>query len=351
MTETLQVQAQEITPKTMTREEWSAFHEYRRIRHDEIRPEDPVTPDDVRETEMKQDDPDNIARRFVVFQDGKIVSALNAGVKRPDSASYESNKHLFWADATVLRPFRRQGIGTMWLGKVAELMREYDTSVLTTGTEEEDGHAFCKWFGAEEKFSGAENRLDFRTIDWAKIEGWASEGRKKSPDSDLLLYEHRVPEDVMQDYCPVISEVAMTMPFEDLDHGDIVLTPELLSQWYKQMDETGDSHHSYMTREPDGAISSMTDVFWSPHTPTMVHQGFTGVKTEYRGRGLGKWVKAAMLLYLRGKIEDIHWIVTDNAGTNKWMLDINEELGFKQYKPQSSYQIGIEGIKTHLSKL
>lgn len=341
----------EIEPKKMTREEWTAFHIYRRARHDELRPEDPLTPDDIRETEMKQDDPDNIPRRFVVYQDGKVVSGFGAGAKRPESPSYESNKHLLWADAAVLKPYRRNGIGTLWLRKTVELMDEYGANVLTTGTEEEDGHAFCKWFGAQERFSGAENRLDFRTIDWAKIEGWASQGRAKSSDSELLLYEHRVPEDVMADYCPVISEVLMTMPFENLDHGDIVITPDLLMQWYKQMDETGDSHHSYMTRQPDGDISSMTDVFWSPHTPTMVHQGFTGVKPQYRGRGLGKWIKAAMLLYLRDKYEDIHWIVTDNAGTNKWMLDINEELGFTQYKPSSAYQIAIDDLKAHLTKL
>jgi len=106
-----------------------------------------------------------------------------------------------------------------------------------------------------------------------------------------------------------------------------------------------------VTIEPDGDYSAMTDVFYAPHQPTYVWQGFTGVKPEYRGRGMGRWIKAAMLLYLRGRYEGLRWVVTDNAHSNSWMLAINEELGFSRYKAGSTYQISKEVLDKYLANV
>jgi len=38
---------------------------------------------------------------------------------------------------------------------------------------------------------------------------------------------------------------------------------------------------------------------FAPYWPQVIDQGFTGVRTDARGRGLGKWLKAAMLLHVR----------------------------------------------------
>ena len=340
-----------FVPLEATEDEWRMFHAFRRVRHAETRPDDPIDPDDVVEIAMKQPDVEGESRRFYVEQDGRIVCSLNAWAMMPKAPAYESNKHLIDGFVSVLADHRRRGLATVGFRKILEIMKEWDRTVLTIWTEQDEGHAFLKWLGAEEKWTGAENRLDFSQIDWELVEGWVAEGRKRSAESEGVLYEHRLPEDVWDSYLPIMSEVLNTMPFEEMDHGEIKLTPDVLREWYKQADELGNSHHTFMTREPDGQISGMTDVFWSPHRPTFVSQAFTGVHPDFRGRGIGRWVKAEMLVWLRDRYEGLEWVVTDNAGSNKWMLDINEQLGFRQYRPTSTYQISRDALDEKLTSL
>lgn len=338
-------------PKTASRDEWFAFHRYNHTRHAEIRPDDPENPEDVEEKYMTFEDPQRFRRRLAIWDGSEIVGFFGVSGHREGAPGYDSNSHLLNLNGAVLAPYRRKGLGTSIFRKTSEMMDEYGRTVLSVGTEEKDGHAFLLRIGAEERFKGAENRLDLTKVDWEMVQRWASEGKERSPDSELVVYEDRLPDDVLEKYTPVITDVLNTVPFEELDHGDIVITPEMVKEWNRQMDAMGDSHHTYVTVEPDGDYSSMTDVFYSPHQSTYVWQGFTGVRPEYRGRGMGRWIKAAMLLYLRGRYEGLRWVVTDNAHSNRWMLAINEELGFSQYKAGSTYQISKESLDKYLANV
>ena len=97
--------------------------------------------------------------------------------------------------------------------------------------------------------------------------------------------------------------------------------------------------HTVLTREPDGSISGITDVSFTPHLPTLIEQMFTGVRPEARGRGLGKWIKAAMLEKIRAEHAQAEWMITGNAESNGPMLSINHRLGFKEYRAAAVYQL------------
>ncbi|MHA2365813.1 MAG: GNAT family N-acetyltransferase, partial [Candidatus Hodarchaeales archaeon] len=79
-------------------------------------------------------------------------------------------------------------------------------------------------------------------------------------------------------------------------------------------------------------------------------QDLTGVKQEYRGRGLGKWLKSALLLRIRNEFPKVNIVTTGNATSNAPMLSINERLGFKKYKESVNAQITTEQLKKYLSR-
>lgn len=333
-----------VDTKTASRGFWDRYHAYRRLRHAETRPEDPAKPDDLVEKDMKRDDPFDIRYGYELARDEMLLSWFTARTARPGSPGYESNKHILWADASVHRDHRRAGIGKAWIPVALDLMDRHGCTTLSMGTEEESGHEFLKWMGAEAKFSGAENRLELASVDWQMVRGWAEEGPKLSPTSRLEVYDGHLPTEMWEDYCPQLTAMLNTMPWEQMDHGDIVITPAQLDEWYARQDLQGDREHSMLTREPDGVISGITDMSYSPYQPVMIHQGFTGVRTDARGRGLGKWLKAAMLLHMRDVYPEVAWATTDNAGSNAPMLAINTKLGFKQYRAGTEYQISRERL-------
>jgi ribosomal protein S18 acetylase RimI-like enzyme len=80
-----------------------------------------------------------------------------------------------------------------------------------------------------------------------------------------------------------------------------------------------------------------------------VEQWFTGVDPAYRGRGLGKGLKAAMLRYCRDRYGDLRWVRTGNSTTNASMLAINERLGFREYRRYTTYQIARDALAAYLA--
>lgn len=318
---------------------WTRFHEYRRARHAETRPDDPITPDLVVENEMKREDPFEENFRYEIAEGNRMLSWFVAGATRPGAPGYDSNKHLLWADWSVRRDLRRRGIGRSWIPIVLEIMDRHSYTTLGVGTEEDSGHAFLKWMGAEAKSTGAENRLKLADVDWALMRRWVQEGQKRSPETRFESYDGRLPESMLEDYCPQLAALLNTMPFDDLDHGEIVVTPATMLEWFARMDVSGQVGHWMLTREPDGVISGITDMYYAPYKPTIVHQGFTGVRSDSRARGLGKWLKAAMAIHLREVYPQAEWFSTENANSNAPMLAINTKMGFKQYRVGSEYQI------------
>ncbi|MFI5281700.1 MAG: GNAT family N-acetyltransferase [Candidatus Dormibacterales bacterium] len=330
---------------------WKRYHELRRIRQAESRPGDPIRRDDLEEQRISREDPFHIQHRYEISAGDTMLSWYYGHTVRPGTASYETNKHLYWVDVYVRPDQRRRRIGASWLALTLELAERHGCTTIGMGAEEESGHAFLRWLGADEKLKGAENRLALAEVDWAMLRRWTAEGAQRSPATRLEIHDGPLPEALWASYAPQITTMLRTMPFEGLDVGELLVTPDHLREWYTQMRLFGDEIHTVLTREPDGNISAVTEAIWSPHRETIVHQMFTGVLPEARGRGLGKWVKAAMLLHLSQTHPAARWVATDNAGSNAPMLAINKKLGFKEYRTGSDYQITRERLAARLAEL
>ena len=337
--------------KSADRDFWRRYHEYRRARRKESRPDDPLRPDEVEERLLKRDSPFDIHHHHEFVQDGRLVSWLSGSTSKPGTPGHESNKHLFWADLYVREDARRRGIGSSWLPLVVELMDAHTCTTVGLGTEEPSGHAFLQWLGAEAKFSGAENRLKLADVDWGMVDSWIAEGPKRSPETKLESYEGPLPEAMWQDYAPQLSSLLNTMPFENLDYGEIELTPDHMREYYARPELGQDELHTIMTREPNGVLSAITDMSWTPHRAGVIEQRFTGVRPDARGRGLGKWIKAAMLRHVHELHPEAEWVTTENAGSNAPMLAINKKLGFKEFRAATEYQISRDDLAARIQRL
>jgi mycothiol synthase len=341
----------EVDVKNASPDFWARYHAYRRLRHEESRPDDPLTPDEIVEKEIKRDDPFEYHLRYEISRDGLMLSWFGAGGSKPDSPGWDTNKHILWADCWVRREHRRHGIASSWIPLVLEIMERHSQTTLSMGTEEESGHAFLKWLSAESKFTGAENRLKLADVDWKMMRRWVEEGQRRSPETRLEVYDGRVPKSMWEEYSIELSTMLNSMPWEDLDHGDIVINPDVMAHWYERNEEAGRQNHVILAREPDGVISGITDMLYATYSPTIVHQGFTGVRASARGRGLGKWLKAAMAIRIHELYPQAQWFSTDNAGSNAPMLAINRKMGFKEFRVGSEYQISRERLAARMKEL
>src|SRR5260370_36888909 len=91
----------EVDAATAGPDFWARFHAYRRSRHAETRPDDPIRPDRVVEDGMKRNDPFEIHYRYEISDGRQMLSRVTAAATRPGAPGYDSNQHLLWVAAPL----------------------------------------------------------------------------------------------------------------------------------------------------------------------------------------------------------------------------------------------------------
>ncbi len=345
-----------FVPKTAPRKEWDRFHTYRRLRHKEADPDDPLSDDETVERRMISNWPwpgsETETFHFAaVDPDGPDIQIgyLYVGMVAKDSLTDE-NKHVAWVQVAVLAPHRRRGIGRKLLAKAAALAKERGKSLVISNCDEEDGKAFIEAIGAQVAQRRQENRLYLDRIDWQMVERWAEQGPSRSPNATLQWFVNRIDDAIIEEYCKMYTETFNQRPLDELGMGDVIFTPEMHRERETTNTEVGETWLTAITRETDGSISGLTEVLYSADRETMIQQLLTGVKEPYRGSGLGKWLKAAMLQRVRKEFPQVKVVTTDNATSNAAMLSINERLGFKTHKEPITAQITLESLERYLDR-
>lgn len=336
----------EFLPATAAPGEWGRYHAFRRLQQAEFRPDEPLAPDEVIEVRRKRPDPFAWHRWFHAVDGDVVVAELYTEGSTPQSPEYPTNRHLLWTDGYVLEAHRRRGIALSWVPRVLELMADHEATVLSSPAEDDSGHGLLRRLGSEPKMVERQSRLDLRQVDWGMVTGWIAEAG--AGGARLELHTPWVPDEQLDEYCEAMNELMNTMPFEGLDHGDIVTTPRGVREWRARMSATGTVNPTLLVRDADGSIAGMTDIQKHVYEPGLVRQNFTGVHPRARGRGLGKWLKAAMLEHVRQAYPDTIWVSTENAGSNAPMLAINHALGFRLHRTITFYQVGRDTLRQKL---
>ena len=166
----------------------------------------------------------------------------------------------------------------------------------------------------------------------------------------LGFWDGPYPEEQLEDIA-ALNDVMNTAPRENLDMEDMHFTPEQIRQMEQQMAASGTQRWTlYASEEETGRFAGFTEVFWNPNRPQIVGQGGTGVFPEFRGKGLGRWLKAAMLDRVMRERPEAKFVRTGNANSNAAMLGINQALGFQPYISRCVWQIETEKALAYLAQ-
>ncbi len=276
--------------------------------------------------------------------DGReIVGRANASILQTDE-----NKHLMEFHIAVLPQMRCQGIAKRLLQLVAELARKEDRRLLQTHTDSvvPAGEAFMKRLGARMGLASHTNQLNPCDLDQSLIRAWQE--RAPEADFELGVWESPCSEEEINSMAE-LHEVMNTEPRDDLELEDWHWTAEQLAQWEAAMEQRKTEHWTIYARErKTGAFAGYTEVFWNSYQPETLQQGDTGVFPRHRNRGLGRWLKAAMIEKVLHDRPQVKRIRTGNADSNAAMLKINYELGFRPYKSWKTWQVELDSVLEYL---
>ncbi len=280
--------------------------------------------------------------RWMAMSGAEVVGAAAVFLDDADTA----NLHVGWVDLGVLPGHRRRGVGSQLLGLVARhaLHEGRTTLMLDTNSLIPAGVEFMRRLGAESGLVERANELRMGDLDLALMERWAAAGRGQGARFELLRVDGSWPAEMI-DEVVALYHVMNDAPHGDLDFNDQALTAAHITEFEVELAERGFARLVFAVRDlPTGRLAGYTDLGINPSFPDLGQQGDTGVFEEFRGHGLGKWLKAEMVLRLASEHPVVTRVRTENAHSNGPMLAINHAMGFKLHHEQTIWQIACEDV-------
>ena len=260
------------------------------------------------------------------------------------------NTHVVFFNIEVLPEFRRHGLGRRLLSHVVTVPLRESRRLMTTWTTDRipAGTAFVERLSARKTSEGHTNRLLFSDVPPGQTRAWIERARERASAFELGLWVGPYPEAAL----PAVLTLNHAMNDEPRDSTDLEdhrKTPEEIRQWEHAWFARGSIRWSLYIRErASGTPVAYTEVFWNTNRPKLINQSATGVLPAYRGLGLARWLKAAMLEKILRELPQAEYIRTGNADSNAAMLKINFEMGFRPYIAHATYQVETEKVRAYL---
>jgi RimJ/RimL family protein N-acetyltransferase len=261
-------------------------------------------------------------RWFVAYDGDEPV-----GTASIDASDYD-NLEMAQISVRVAPERRRRGLGGAMLHDLEGIAAEMGRPLfLLDGWDGEATLGFAAAAGYERK-SAEIRRLQVVT-DAPDPRLIRDEALGRAGDYELLRIEGYAPDDLL----PGLVELTAAIndaPVDDLEWEDEVYSAERVRAYERAQIESGYRFRRILSRHrPTGELAGHTVVVVDTEQPTNAEQHDTSVVRAHRGHRLGLLLKAEMLLWLAGDEPQVERIYTNNAESNRYMIAVNERLGYR----------------------
>jgi len=145
----------------------------------------------------------------------------------------------------------------------------------------------------------------------------------------LVWWADPAPEEHLDSLAAAMSRFLEEIPLGDLDLEPEVWTPERLRAREARRASQRRQAIVVVALTPSGEVAGYSDLVVAPHAPRVAGIEDTLVLPDHRGHRLGLGMKVLLHQQLRALHPGAELIVTGNATTNRWMNDVNEQLGYR----------------------
>ena len=276
-------------------------------------------------------------QRIIAFADNGVAAAIGHVELNTEAA----NANLAGVEITLTDDHTAAAV-------LSELLRraraDGRSSVIAWGDHTPAAHAFWTGLGAELRYTEQESSLDMAAVDSQLMEQWIGAG---PADLQLVHWSRRCPEDWIE--ALVATANAMNdAPTDDLEVADTIVDAAMVRTEIEARAARGLEYQGVLAVTAQGEAAGTTEVFVNRHRPAASWQWSTVVLPAHRGRGIGRWLKAAMWQRLRTTEPAVTALQTGNAASNFHMLAINNEMGFRPTHLTGCWQAGLAALESRL---
>jgi len=253
------------------------------------------------------------------------------------------NTHRSFGSLTVRPASRRRGVGSALLRhEVERATANGRTALRGSALVGSAGDAFARQAGAEASLVDARRVQDLRKIPPGLVASLRETAAGAAAGYSLVSWTGPTPEEHLARVAAGFNAMndAPHSPDREDDIWDAQRVRDRADAALREGCLRGYSVAAIA--EATGEMAGLTQVFDDPEYPEWGHQGLTAVIRQHRGHRLGLLIKAAMLEWLATEEPKLERIATDNAAVNKYMIAVNEALGYELVKPdEQSFQLAV----------
>jgi RimJ/RimL family protein N-acetyltransferase len=235
------------------------------------------------------------------------------------------NPHKYWMTILVDPKSQGRGIASAIYESLNDTLVQLKAIGCWAGSRENLPRltAFYKKRGFEEKQRVWESRLEVSKVDNSRFQDYAERVRKQGIVITSLAQERKVDRDALRKLHELVQTIAADIPQPE------PFTAISYEQWEAfEIKNPSLLPDGYMIAKDGSKYIGLSTVWRIDREPKGLGQGNTGVRREYRGRGIAIALKLNMIDY--AKQNGYTRVKTWNDSINAPMLAVNIKLGFKR---------------------
>lgn len=171
---------------------------------------------------------------------------------------------------------------------------------------------------------------------------WMKETPDLNKDIRIEFYD-KIPDDLIKGYTKLFDRLMKEMPKPH--YYSCSITPDELKQNQEASIKRNVVSYTYLAFNKENKIIGMTNIAVNKNDPRYPYQYMTGTYSEYRNRGISKWIKAANFLRIskdfKGKIREI---ITETSPDNYGSKRISKLMGYKYIGCRVYYELDLSEL-------
>lgn len=281
-------------------------------------PDEPTTVNEWRYDDEHLDRTKYHLERHVVTDDrGEIVGYGGMG-----HIPWTFHPRKFWVEVRVHPDHRRRGHGSALWARLLESLRVRAAITARTNIRQDraDGVRFAERLGFREVMRGWESRLDVAAFDFDRFRPYLDRAAADGITITTLAAELARDPGCLPRVYELEMEIGGDVPAPDRftpPGYEMFLNHSVKSPWAM--------NDAYFIAAVDGEYAGLSGLF-KPQAGDWLQQGLTGVRRQFRGRGLATALKVSTIGYTRA--HGVREVRTWNEINNAPILAINTKFGF-----------------------
>ncbi len=166
-------------------------------------------------------------------------------------------------------------------------------------------------------------------------------------DEFAIIDKAKLPLGQLYDYYSMIRELTGDVTYKSKLFDEEILAPAQIIKREQTYQARGIQQLVLLMLRSDELVG-YTEVIVYPEEPTVAYQNMTGIRKQFRGRGLGSWLKVSMIQLLLDKHSEVSIVKTAIHPRNASSQRLNRQLGFRKVGTYKEYIITKESILSQL---